>query len=577
MLSGLVRRLSGQRAQTAVAPAAPAVEKAPCGSKRARTPIDATALGPSPCADSEGEEGEDPGILGDDDGSSDGGSSDDNEEELDALSNEPDDSGEEESEGEHTSELHVRVHTPGNSDVSSPGDAPPQRRPFHDQMAAPTRFEFDDEGGRVGPMYAQEGDANDEVGSPVPIAAEGLPTHFVSIDVVTTGKNLADDKIIRLAVNVCNEHREVLLDSAWNFSNGNIQIRPGGCGAGYGLSAADLVGLRDFDDSVGYILDTIDGFLDNDGCDSAALVTWDALAAKFLYAAAVRATCDWPETLTHQILIARKLALASDIKKYATQSAEGEWPRKGGKPVMASLTHVIERLGATRDCFEQTRSTAGANPSFVDLIGLPDSDPLGVARAANEILLDSDFWGGGCFRRQQSMVGVLDPAALPGGAARARGIGGCADGTGHQVHLPWTAVELVDHPPPDATGASSSQAPPQATRAATRAKHQRAISENAPPFSPPAPPGASEAMLSHLWQRGLRCCRVPAAVARAALQGVAAVLPAICADTLVGDELLLAIFLFYLTGPILTRIAEATNAHALEPVISVSCLYRITT
>jgi len=202
--------------------------------------------------------------VGDDDGSSDGGSSDDNEEELDARSNDPE---EDESEGDHTSELHMRVHTPGNSDASSrtselhvrvhtpgntdapsPGDAPPKRRPFHDKMAALTRvILFDNDGAKVGPMYEQEGDAEDEeMGSSIPIAAEGLPTHFVSIDVATTGKNIVDDKIIRLAVNVRNEDGETLYDYASYFSNGNILIRSSGLGAPFGLTASDLgsAGLR---------------------------------------------------------------------------------------------------------------------------------------------------------------------------------------------------------------------------------------------------------------------------------------------------------------------------------------------
>ncbi|KAJ1621557.1 hypothetical protein T492DRAFT_352065 [Pavlovales sp. CCMP2436] len=199
----------------------PVVEKAPVALKQARAPICAVDLGPSPWA-----EGDDSvNVVGDDDGSSDGGSSDDNEEEFDALSNDPEDPEEDESEGDYTSELHVRVHTPGNSDASSRtselhvrvhtpdnGDAPPRRRPFHDQMAASTRvFLFDFDGARVGPMYLQEGnaDTDDEVmGSPVPIAAEGLSTHFVSVDVSTTGNNIADDKVIRLAVNVRDERRD---------------------------------------------------------------------------------------------------------------------------------------------------------------------------------------------------------------------------------------------------------------------------------------------------------------------------------------------------------------------------------
>jgi len=198
--------------------------------------------------------------VGDDDGSSDGGSSDDNEEELDAFSNDPE---EDESEGDHNSELHARVHTPGNSDASS--DAPPRRRPFHDQMAASTRvFLFDGDGARVWPMYLQEGDANtdDEVmGSPVPIAAEGLSTHFVSVDVATTGNNIADDKVIRLAVNVRDENGETVYEGAENFSSGNIAIRSSGLGAPFGLAASDLVGLPYFDERVGYFLDINEEFL----------------------------------------------------------------------------------------------------------------------------------------------------------------------------------------------------------------------------------------------------------------------------------------------------------------------------
>mmetsp|Transcript_27329 Transcript_27329/g.69006 ORF Transcript_27329/g.69006 Transcript_27329/m.69006 type:complete len:361 (+) Transcript_27329:525-1607(+) len=274
--------------------------------------------------------------------------------------------------------------------------------------------------------------------------------------------------------------------------------------------------------------------------------------------------------ITHQILVVKKLvALVSDLKTYATQCFQGEWPRKGGKPVMASLTHVVQRLGATRDCFEETRSAAGPNPSFVELIGVPVSDPLGVARAANAIVLDSDFWGSRCSRRQNCMVDELDSAALPGSAARERVVGGCADGTGHQVHPPWADVKFLNHPPPIAAGGTaSSQAPPHAARAATRAQHQHAIKENAPAFKPPGPAGASQSLLAFFWKRGLRIGHAPAAeIAAAALQGAAAVLPGVCADSLVGGELLLAIFLFYLSGPILTRIADATNAHAREQVI----------
>mmetsp|Transcript_37631 Transcript_37631/g.93173 ORF Transcript_37631/g.93173 Transcript_37631/m.93173 type:complete len:261 (+) Transcript_37631:1024-1806(+) len=239
----------------------PAVKKAPVASKQARAPICAVDLGPSPWV-----EGDDPvNVVSDDDGSSDGGSSEDNEEKLDALSNDLEDPEEDESEGDHTSELHVRVHTPGNSDASSPGDAPPRRRPFQDQMAASTRvFLFDGDGARVWPMYLQEGDVDtdDEViSSPVPIAAEGLSTHFVSVDVATTGNNIADDKVIRLAVNVRDENGETVYEGAENFSNGNIAIRSSGLCAPFGIAASDLVGLPDFDERVGYFLDINEEFL----------------------------------------------------------------------------------------------------------------------------------------------------------------------------------------------------------------------------------------------------------------------------------------------------------------------------